>query len=77
MDLLAVDFSTDLEKEDKKLPIELIAISLAVGVLVASIINGGVVYLTRRRRRGSMFLKLKTWTQRMQSLNTNKISLLQ
>ncbi|KAG6385508.1 hypothetical protein SASPL_154344 [Salvia splendens] len=42
---------TDLEKEDKKLPIKLIAISLAVGVLVASILNGGVVYLTRRRRQ--------------------------
>ncbi|KAG6387366.1 hypothetical protein SASPL_152553 [Salvia splendens] len=49
--LQQLDFSTDSEKVDKKLPIKLIAISLAVGVLVASIINGGVVYLTRRRRR--------------------------
>ncbi|XP_057790622.1 cysteine-rich receptor-like protein kinase 25 isoform X2 [Salvia miltiorrhiza] len=46
------DIGTNLDKEDKKkLAIKLISASLAVGVLVASFINGGILYLTRRKWR--------------------------
>ncbi|XP_057791095.1 G-type lectin S-receptor-like serine/threonine-protein kinase SD1-1 [Salvia miltiorrhiza] len=43
---------TNLDKEHKKkLAIKLISASLVVGVLIASIINGGILYLTRRKWR--------------------------
>ncbi|PIN10799.1 Serine/threonine protein kinase [Handroanthus impetiginosus] len=47
-----LDSSIDLEKKEKKRPIELILISIASGVLVSGLINGSILLMTKRKRRG-------------------------
>ncbi|PIN04199.1 Serine/threonine protein kinase [Handroanthus impetiginosus] len=44
--------SIDLEEKGKKKPIELIVISIAFGVLVSGLINGSILLMTKRKRRG-------------------------
>ncbi|KAL3636833.1 hypothetical protein CASFOL_019132 [Castilleja foliolosa] len=47
-----LDYSTDLEQEkEKKSPVKLILISIASGVLVSGFINGGILFMTRRKRK--------------------------
>ncbi|PIM97973.1 Serine/threonine protein kinase [Handroanthus impetiginosus] len=47
-----LDSSIDLEEKNKKRPIELILISIASGVLVSGLINGSILLMTKRKRRG-------------------------
>ncbi|KAL7103546.1 hypothetical protein ACP275_08G186500 [Erythranthe tilingii] len=44
-----LDGSTDLEEKEKKSPAKLILISIAAGVFVSGIINGGMLFMTRRK----------------------------
>ncbi|GFQ08620.1 g-type lectin s-receptor-like serine/threonine-protein kinase at4g27290, partial [Phtheirospermum japonicum] len=49
-----LDYITDLGKEkEKKSPIRLILISIASGVLISGFINGGILFMTRRKRQAA------------------------
>ncbi|KAK4420697.1 G-type lectin S-receptor-like serine/threonine-protein kinase [Sesamum alatum] len=62
------EFNIDLEKEmEKKRPIKLILISMISGVLVSGFVNGVIILMTRRKRRGEkkdedLELPLFKWT---------------
>ncbi|PIN04200.1 Serine/threonine protein kinase [Handroanthus impetiginosus] len=47
-----LDSSIDLEEKEKKRPIKLILISIAFGVLVSGLINGSILLMIKRKRRG-------------------------
>ncbi|KAK6132744.1 hypothetical protein DH2020_033549 [Rehmannia glutinosa] len=49
-----LDSSTDFEKDkEKKRPTKVILISTASGILVSAFINGGILLMTRRKRRAA------------------------
>ncbi|XP_057790568.1 G-type lectin S-receptor-like serine/threonine-protein kinase At4g27290 [Salvia miltiorrhiza] len=45
------DFSRGLEEEENKRPTKFILVSIASGVLVSAIINGAVLFMSRRKRQ--------------------------
>ncbi|KAH6835577.1 hypothetical protein C2S53_003119 [Perilla frutescens var. hirtella] len=48
---IRIPVSEQDEEEEKKRPMKLILISIASGVLVSAFINGGILFMTRRKRR--------------------------
>ncbi|XP_057790572.1 G-type lectin S-receptor-like serine/threonine-protein kinase At4g27290 isoform X1 [Salvia miltiorrhiza] len=49
--LSELDFSTSVEEEENKRPTKFILVSIASGVLVSAIINGGVLFMSTRKRQ--------------------------
>ena len=47
-----VGFQAAKEKENKR-PTKLILISIAFGVLISAIINGGVLFVVKRKKHGN------------------------